>query len=119
VVLDYARGIKQGEIALKMGVSDSAISLILDKFKPAFAELANVEEYRKARTELLESVQLQTLKSIACPDRQASANISQLAVALDVISKNARLERGLSTANVSTQNTVVRISPSATTDDDE
>lgn len=111
VVLDYARGMQQGEIARKMGVSDSAVSLILDKFKPAFAELHNVEEYRKAKADILDSVQLQTLKSMSDPEKQASANLGHLANAFDVLNKHARLERGLSTQNVSTQTVSISLTP--------
>lgn len=111
VVLDFTRGMPQGEIARKMGVSDSAVSLILDKFKPAFAELHNVEEYRKAKADILDSVQLQTLKSMACPDKQASANLGHLANAFDVLNKHARLERGLSTQNVATQTVSIALTP--------
>lgn len=111
VVLDYARGMQQGEIARKMGVSDSAVSLILDKFKPAFAELHNVEEYRKAKADILDSVQLQTLKSMSDPEKQASANLGHLANAFDVLNKHARLERGLSTQNVATQSVSISLTP--------
>jgi len=111
VVLDYARGMQQGEIARKMGVSDSAVSLILDKFKPAFAELHNVEEYRKAKADILDSVQLQTLKSMSDPEKQASANLGHLANAFDVLNKHARLERGLSTQNVATQSVTISLTP--------
>jgi transposase len=108
MVLDYAKGLPQREIAQKMGVSDSAVTLILEKFKPAFSELVNVEEYRKAKANIIESVQLQTLKSMSCPERQASANIAQLSTAFDILNKHGRLERGQSTQNV--QQSVINVS---------
>ena len=111
VVLDYARGMEQRQIAQKMGVSDAAVSQILDKFKPAFGELHNVEEYRKAKADILDSVQLQTLKSMTCPEKQASANLAQLSVAFDVLNKHGRLERGQSTSNVATQHVSISVNP--------
>lgn len=110
-VIDFARGIPQREIATKLGVSDSAISLVLDKFKPAFSEIANVEEYRKVKADILDSVQLQTLKSMSDPEKQASANLGHLANAFDVLNKHARLERGLSTQNVATQTVSIALTP--------
>ena len=111
VVLDYARGVEQRQIAQKMGISDGAVSIILDKFKPAFAELVNVEEYRKAKADILDSVQLQTLKSMASEEKQAAANLAQLSVAFDVLNKHARLEKGLSTQNVATQSVSITVTP--------
>jgi len=117
VVLDYARGVQQREIAHKFGISDGAVSLILDKFKPAFAELGNVEEYRKAKANILDSVQLQTLKSMADPEKHAAANLGQLSVAFDVLNKHGRLERGLSTQNVATQTVTISITPTTFADE--
>lgn len=103
VVLDFARGVGQREIASKMGVSESAISLIVDKFKPAFSEIQNVEEYRKAKGMILDSVALATLKGISNPTKLEDAPINQLAYVFDVVGKHSRLEAGLSTQNVATQ----------------
>lgn len=103
VVLDYARGVQQGEIARKMGISDSAVSLILDKFKPAFSELQNVEEYRKAKAALLDSASLSVLKEISNPSKIEASDLRALSTTYDVLNKHSRLERGESTANVSTQ----------------
>lgn len=103
VVLDFARGVDQRQIATKNGVSESAISLVLEKFKPAFAELHNVEEYRKAKGMILDSVALATLKGISNPAKLEDAPLNQLAYVFDVVGKHSRLEAGLSTQNVATQ----------------
>ena len=111
VVIDYARGVEQRQIAQKFGVSDSAVTLILDKFKPAFQELQNVEEFRKAKADILDSVQLAALKHISNPDRLADAPINQLAYVVDIVGKHSRLEQGLSTSNVATQTVSITYNP--------
>lgn len=109
MVIDYARGIEQREIAQKFGVSDAAVSQVLDKFKPAFAELHNVEEYRKAKASILDSLQLQTLKSMASPEKHASAHLGHLSQAFDILNKHGRLERGESTSNVANQTVTISL----------
>jgi predicted transcriptional regulator len=109
VVLDYARGVEQRQIAQKFGVSESAISLIVDKFKPAFAEMQNVEEYRKVKGQILDSVALATLKQISNPDRLSQAPLRDLAYTFDTVGKHSRLEAGLSTSNIATQTISVSV----------
>jgi transcriptional regulator with XRE-family HTH domain len=110
VVLDFAKGIPQREIAAKLGVSESAISLIVDKFKPAFAEIQNVEEYRKVKGQILDSVALATLKQISNPDKLEAAPLRDLGYCFDIVGKHSRLELGLSTSNVATQSIQVTVS---------
>lgn len=110
-VVDFAKGIPQHEIATKLGVSESAISLVLDKFKPAFSEIANVEEYRKVKAEILDSVSLATLKEISNPSRLADAPLNQLSYTFDVIAKHSRLEQGKATALVGQQVVTVSLTP--------
>ena len=111
-VIDFAKGIPQREIARKLGVSDSGMSLILDKFKPAFSEIANVEEYRKVKGQILDSVALATLKQISNPERLEAAPLRDLAYCFDTVGKHSRLEMGLSTQNVSQQTVSITLSPS-------
>lgn len=110
VVLDYARGVRQNQIAKKFGVSESSISLILEKFKPAFAELHNVEEYRKAKSDLLDSTGLAILKEISNPLKIEQADIRALSCSFDIVNKHSRLERGESTSNVATQTVSLSVS---------
>lgn len=112
VVLDYARGVKQGEIAQKFGVSEAAVSTVLDKFKPAFSELQNVESYRKAKSDLLDSAGLAVLREIVNPSKIEAADIRALACTYDIVNKHGRLERGESTQNVSQQTISINLSPS-------
>ena len=112
VVLDYARGAPQHEIASKFGVSESAVSLILDKFKPAFSELGNVEEYRRAKADLLDSASLSVLKEISNPQKIADSPLRDLSYSYDVINKHARLEKGLSTSNTAVQHVAISVNTS-------
>lgn len=116
VVLDYARGVNQNQIAQKFGVSESAISLIVEKFKPAFAEMQNVEEYRKVKGQILDSVALATLKEISNPDRLGQAPLRDLSYTFDTVAKHSRLEAGLSTQNVSQQSISITLHPSLDSD---
>lgn len=115
-VIDFAKGIPQREIAHKLGVSDSAISTVLDKFKPAFTEIANVEEYRKVKGQILDSVALATLKHISNPERLEQAPLRDLAYTFDTVGKHSRLEAGLSTQNVSQQSISITLHPSLDSD---
>ena len=117
VVLDYTRGTSQHEIASKFGVSESAVSLILEKFKPAFAELGNVEEYRKAKADLLDSTSLAVLKEISNPSKIIESDIRALSFSYDVLNKHSRLERNLSTSNVATQSVAITLSASNYTEE--
>jgi hypothetical protein len=109
-VLDSARGIPQHQIAKKFGVGEAAISMILDKFKPAFAELQNVEEYRRAKASLLDSASLTVLKEIVNPAKIEAGDVRALGTVYDILNKHSRLERGESTSNVSTQSIQVTVS---------
>lgn len=111
VVLDYARGVKQSEIAKKFGVSEASVSMILEKFRPAFAELQNVEEYRKAKSDLLDSAGLAILKEIVNPSKIEAADIRALSCSFDIVNKHSRLERGESTSNVQQQTISIQLHP--------
>lgn len=111
-VLDCARGIPQHQIASKFGVSEAAMSQILDKFKPAFAELQNVEEYRKAKASLLDSASLTVLKEIVNPLKIEAGDVRALSTTYDILNKHSRLERGESTSNVATQSIQVTVTGS-------
>jgi predicted transcriptional regulator len=110
-VVDFAKGIPQREIATKLGVSESAISMVLDKFKPAFSEIANVEEYRKVKSEILDSVSLATLKQLSNQQRLDEAPLNQLAYTFDIIAKHSRLEQGKATSLVGQQVVNISLTP--------
>lgn len=110
-VVDFAKGIPQREIASKLGVSESAISMVLDKFKPAFSEIANVEEYRKVKGQILDSVALATLKQISNPEKLEAAPLRDLGYCFDIVGKHSRLEAGLSTSNIATHSVTIALTP--------
>ena len=111
ITTDYARGMKQCEIAKKFGVSDASVSMILAQFKPFFAELENVESYRQAKSDILDSASLAVLKEISNPAKILDSDLRALSVSYDILNKHSRLERGLSTNNVAQQVVKVAFSP--------
>lgn len=112
ITTDFARGMKQTEIAKKFGISDASVSMILAQFKPLFSEIANVEDYRKVKSEILDSASLAVLKEIVNPDKIQAGDIRALACSYDILNKHSRLERGESTSNVSQQTVSITLSPS-------
>lgn len=111
ITTDYARGMKQHEIAKKFGVSEASISGILKKFEPFFAELGNVEEYRQAKADILDSASLAVLKEISNPTKILDSDLRALSFSYDVLNKHSRLERNLSTSNVATQTVSISLTP--------
>lgn len=109
ITTDYARGMKQCEIAKKFGISDASVSMILAQFKPFFAELENVESYRQAKADILDSASLAVLKEISNPQKIADSPLRDLSYSYDVINKHARLEKGLSTSNTAVQHVSVSV----------
>lgn len=103
IALDHVRGLSNKEIADKYRVSQATISTLIDKFKPLFTELNEVDDYRNAKDKILDALQLKTLKSIACEEKQAAASLQQAAITFDILNRNSRLEKGLSTSNASFQ----------------
>lgn len=103
ITTDYARGMKQHEIAKKFGVSEASVSGILKKFEPFFAELGNVESYRQAKADILDSASLSVLKEISNPTKILDSDLRSLSVSFDILNKHSRLERNLSTQNIATQ----------------
>jgi|688.fasta_scaffold147979_2 hypothetical protein len=110
ITTDYARGMKQTEIAKKFGVSDASVSMILAQFKPLFAELGNVESYRQVKSDIIDAASLTVLKEIVNPSKVEQADLRALACSYDILNKHSRLERGESTSNVSTQSIQVTVS---------
>lgn len=109
---DYVRGMPQHEIAKKFGVSDASVSMILAQFKPIFSELANVEQFRQVKADVLDAASLTLLKEIVNPSKIEQANVRELAYSFDALAKHGRLERGLSTSNVATQTVAITLSAS-------
>lgn len=111
ITTDYARGMKQGEIAKKFGISDASVSMILAQFKPFFAELGNVEEYRRVKSDIIDSASLSVLKELSNPSKIAESPLRELSYTYDVLNKHSRLERNLSTSNVATQTVSISLTP--------
>jgi hypothetical protein len=110
VVIQTAAGRGKAEIALSMGVSESAIVQVLSKFEPVFSRLKDVDNYRATQGKLLDAAALQLLESIADPTCIAESKLNQRAYAFDKVAQQSRLVQGLSTANVSSRSeTLIKV----------
>jgi transposase len=115
IITQHASGVRQYELAAMYGVSDQAIHDLIQLYAPLFDGLDKVEDYRRIQTELLDATGYKVLKSMNETSKLDSANIAELSRAYDVINKNSRLTKGLSTANVSEKReSIVRILPPIT-----
>lgn len=99
------RGYSQKQVAEQLNTSVPAIKSLLRRFKRAFPELQNVDAFIAGKNTLYEATELHALKSI---NRKLSEGIEdiklgEIAKTLQVVHSANRLNRDLSTANVSQQ----------------
>jgi transposase len=106
------QGMRSRDIAKVLDVHESSVSRAISNFEPLFKELQEVKTYRESRAEILQALQLKTLKSLARDDAQAKASINQSAYAFEVLHKAERLETGKSTENKAVS--FVKVDPSDT-----
>ena len=100
-ILDqHARGLSRRQIAQEIKCADHSIQRVLDTFKPLFRTLEKVRDYQKVKPDLIDSAQLVALQSMVSDQKQEGATIGELAKMFDVLYKANRLERGQSTANI-------------------
>ncbi len=71
----------------------------VSKFKKVFKELENVEDYRNAKSDLLDAAQLTVLKNALSDKKLKKASFMSLAQGFEIFNKAGRLEKGLSTDN--------------------
>lgn len=94
-----AKGVPQALIARDYGLSEAGVNKIVNRFSVVFTELKNVDNFRAIRSKLYDAGQLAALKSLVREDKLDRAGVRDLALAVDILGKHSRLERGLSTAN--------------------
>lgn len=81
-------------------ITTSGVQYIIDEWSETFKELANVTDYRTAKSELLSAVELLLLKAMCDPEKIAKASLQNAAFAYDKINTINRLEQGKSTQNI-------------------
>lgn len=116
ILKQYLSGVKKKEIARNFQIDPEIVNDIIDDFKPVFKELANLPAYRQAKVDLLEASELSLLRLVNCPEKQAKASLSGSAYALEKVHNIVRLEKGLSTQNISQKVTFTDETPSRLTE---
>lgn len=106
------KGVELPAIAAASGVSLATVKRTIQKFGAVFTELEQVQEFRAGKSDILDAALLTFLKSAVSRDKLDKASVNNLAYAARQVHDMGRLERGQSTANVSTNN-YVRIVPGA------
>lgn len=96
------KGLKRVEIAKIANCNVTTVDKILRDFAKTFKSLPEVEKFRQVKSEIFDAATLQVLKTATTPEKLDKATLNQCAYAIDVFNKASRLERNLSTANVST-----------------
>lgn len=98
-----ARGNGYRTIAKALSIPESTVKARLRQFRPVLSQLGNSEFYRDTRESVITAAEFQALKSMMATDKHAEATLQQSAYAFKVLHSAGRLERNLSTANVSTK----------------
>lgn len=91
----------QRAIAKAVGCNAATVSRYLKKFKKAFKHIDKIDEYREVKSQIIDSVAFETLKTMNNPSKLKKATFNNLAYGFDILNKASRLERNLSTANIS------------------
>lgn len=86
-------------IAAHLDVHVSSVNRCIERFSNVFKTLPEIRDYREYRADILQALQLQTLKSLAQEDKHEKASVNQLAYSFEVLHKAERLEVGKSTEN--------------------
>lgn len=95
------KGNTHAEIAEKVKTSEDHVWKVLKKWEERLPALAQAEGFRKVRPDILTAAQDKVLKFLTKDKLLETARLSELAKASDILYKQERLERGLSTANKS------------------
>lgn len=93
------KGVQRAKIARAIGVKQSTITEALKRFAPIFKNLEKLDDYRRVRSNLLESAELMCLESVMNEEKHEKASLNNAAYALSQVNGIRRLEQGLSTSN--------------------
>ena len=94
-----ANGGNHAEVAIAADISVAQARRIRDQFTGIFGALAEVDDFRKVRTEILEAVELTGLKGAIDESKMKRVNAFQAMQIAEKAQKMRRLEQGLSTEN--------------------
>lgn len=113
IVIGTHKQLPNNVIANVAGVHPNTVRNIQADFRQLFDNLEEVESFRSVRADILDAIDLTLLKSMLDPSKHEKATLAQLAFAHSKLYESSRLERNLSTANVSqtVRFTEVNLSP--------
>jgi hypothetical protein len=94
-----ARNVPVGLIAQELDVTKNAVEQAIKEFRPLFQELGNIKHYRTIKADLLDAAQIVALKTIVRGADKASMRDG--AFSYRILNEASRLEKGLSTQNIS------------------
>lgn len=107
-----AQGVAMSDIARAVGLPKSTVKDCLKRFKPVFKKLGQVNDFRSARADIISAAQLTVLESVVSPSKIRKASLLATVTSAEKLFKMERLERGLSTENISTKTfTTLEIKP--------
>lgn len=95
-----AKNISPHKISKIVDLDHEQVSVIINKFKPVFKELDNIQDYRKIKTDLLSAAQLTFLRTALSDSKVRQMGSYKCIQAFNALNNAERLERNLSTANV-------------------
>lgn len=101
IKLRYKHNMSINQIADKMGCHKSTVFRKLEKYLKLLPNPEEVESYRQHKTMYLDSLELKVFEALSNPDTIKVASFNNLAYGFQNISTQNRLEKGLSTSNVS------------------
>jgi len=101
-----AQGVSIKDIATATRCPERTVQERLKMFAPMFQDLDKVKDFRGVKADILDAATLTFLKSSMSPDKLEKASVNNLAYAARQTFDMGRLERGLSTSNVSTRSFV-------------
>lgn len=98
----YQKGMNTVEIAETIGVTNQQVGEVLRKWQELLPGLQNVHQFTANRPDILAAINEEVFKSLMKPQRLDGARVGELAKLSEVLHKQERLEKGLSTANSAT-----------------
>ncbi len=99
----------EADIARYFHVSPSGIFQALKPFKEIMKSNAILEAYNSNKSKILDSIEVRMLKELVNEKRLKKATTGNIAYSFDKIATHNRLEKGLSTSNVSYEDINKRI----------
>lgn len=97
----FVHELPQADIARYFSVVPSAVDAALHPFKEILKSNTTLEAFRNQKSNVLDSLEMKMLQELVNEKRLKKATTGNIAYSYDKIATHNRLEKGLSTSNVS------------------